>query len=611
VALPAAAIVAILLLAGSNVSAVADPDAAAEERRLYELALDRLLAGHARVMGIADRIRIAGAELCDRKIAPVIGVYAPTKGSFRDRWPRKDYTDPFVDAAVDRFTLGDEPRVLLVVPGLPADRAGLRPGDRITAVDGDPVRGIAIDLLHNRGESGRVVLAVDRDGEALELSIDAEMGCAIPSRFLPTPRVNAFAMSFGTQTGIYVLGGMSDLFDRDDDLATVVGHEFAHLVLGHTSYGPTSQRFESESDYLGLYFAARADYDVAGAPEVKNTFARNNPYTSVDWGFYSHPLTAERSLQLAAAVEEIARKRDAGSALDPDRERRKLVRPDVAPPDVDARLATLREESLVRLRSDIRRIQNVSHRLATAGGPACGEQVGPMLGATLARRHDFFRGKKHDIEAAFRVGDQATVLAVAPGSPAERAGLVQGDLVLEVDGSRVRRTQHVFERLRASESGDPVVLVQREARERELTLPREEGCFHGTFVSVSSSVDTSSHDNDEDMWIPTGLVRFARDDDELAIAISHQIGHQVIGTFRTAEDEPRADRIGLDIAARAGFDVRRATGFWERVAAEEFWKISADMGGTYIPHGALSRRMPVIREAALESATVAGETGVD
>ena len=51
-------------------------DEATEELRLNYLALDVMLEGQARVMRIADRMRIAGADLCGRKIAPVIGVYA-------------------------------------------------------------------------------------------------------------------------------------------------------------------------------------------------------------------------------------------------------------------------------------------------------------------------------------------------------------------------------------------------------------------------------------------------------------------------------------------------------------------------------------------------------
>ena len=87
-------------------------------------------------MRIADRIRIAGAELCGKKISPVIGVYAPNEFAIRDMWAEKDFVDPFVEAAQQRYGLGKEPRVLAVVPGMPADRAGLRVGDRVTAVDG-------------------------------------------------------------------------------------------------------------------------------------------------------------------------------------------------------------------------------------------------------------------------------------------------------------------------------------------------------------------------------------------------------------------------------------------------------------------------------------------
>jgi hypothetical protein len=245
----------------------------------------------------------------------------------------------------------------------------------------------------------------------------------------------------------------------------------------------------------------------------------------------------------------------------------------------------------------------VSYRLAVAGSPTCGEQIAPVLGATVARRQDFLRGKKAEGEAAFGIGDGVTVLAVASGSPAERAGLREGDQIHSLDGSRIKRSKHVFDRLRKSRSGDPTLRIRREQDELEVTLPRVEGCGHGTLVAVSSAIDTATHDNKHDMWVPTGLLRFVRDDNELAIAISHQIGHQLIGTFRTAKDEPRADELGLRIATEAGFDTAKAPAFWDRVAAEEFWKISSDMDGTYIPHGAMSQRILAIRGAVAEVST--------
>ncbi len=60
-----------------------------------------------------------------------------------------------------------------VQPGSPAERAGLRPGDVVVAIDGHPVRG-ATDLRNRIGLAERgttVTLTVIRDGERLELPV--------------------------------------------------------------------------------------------------------------------------------------------------------------------------------------------------------------------------------------------------------------------------------------------------------------------------------------------------------------------------------------------------------------------------------------------------------
>jgi len=64
-------------------------------------------------------------------------------------------------------------RVVEVAEG-PAERAGLREGDRITAIDGDPVRSMALEEVVERlrGEIGsEVEIEVVRDGELVTLVI--------------------------------------------------------------------------------------------------------------------------------------------------------------------------------------------------------------------------------------------------------------------------------------------------------------------------------------------------------------------------------------------------------------------------------------------------------
>ncbi len=60
-----------------------------------------------------------------------------------------------------------------VFPGLPADEAGVEPGDVVTAVDGRPIAGF--DQLANivafKSPGQRIRLTIDRNGESLELEV--------------------------------------------------------------------------------------------------------------------------------------------------------------------------------------------------------------------------------------------------------------------------------------------------------------------------------------------------------------------------------------------------------------------------------------------------------
>ncbi len=70
----------------------------------------------------------------------------------------------------------EDGRVTVIAPveGSPADRAGIRPGDRIVSIDGQPVRGRRPDALvkQMRGEVGtEVELTIRRDGEDSPLQL--------------------------------------------------------------------------------------------------------------------------------------------------------------------------------------------------------------------------------------------------------------------------------------------------------------------------------------------------------------------------------------------------------------------------------------------------------
>jgi predicted Zn-dependent protease len=80
-----------------------------------------------------------------------------------------------------------------------------------------------------------------------------------------------------------------------------------------------SKDYEGEADYLGLYFASRAGYDVAIAPDFWRRMGVEHP-SSVESEYLSvHPSTPERTLSLEQVVTEIHAKRAAGLVLEPAR----------------------------------------------------------------------------------------------------------------------------------------------------------------------------------------------------------------------------------------------------------------------------------------------------
>jgi len=288
----------------------------AETTRLGGAILDRMLESHARVMGVADRIRIAATPSCGKQVGAVLGIFTANEKTFRDLARNEfEFEEAVHRIATQRFRLGEQETVLLVVPGLPADLAGILPGDVITQVNGRPLslrhRLHSLRVKQDREEIG---LTIERNGEELAYSVEVAIGCAFPSQSWFGNSINAFATKFGKKTGTYVLYGMLDFLPSDDDLAIVLGHELAHLIL---DTGGT-KRTEADADYLGLYLTARAGFEIAGAPELWNRMARENPYATVDWGFYAHPTSAARSSELAAIIEEIAGKLERAEPLDPE-----------------------------------------------------------------------------------------------------------------------------------------------------------------------------------------------------------------------------------------------------------------------------------------------------
>lgn len=282
----------------------------ARQMRLEASAFDKRDKHLARLMDVSSQVLSANADLCE-KTRPHIGAVTHRL---------KSYDKALRPAAARESAAMEDPTVLYVMPGSPADDAGLQAGD-VLLHSGKPVSGSHAGFLEAAKNTGTV--AVRRSGEVTEFQVKPAAVCGYRVRLRMTPVINAYADG----KNITVTTGMMEFTASDDELALIIGHELAHNTHGHirkiitnavlTGYSKRHVRpFEAEADYVGMYYMTRAGYDLSGIEDFWDRLARANPkYIAKD---YTHPAYPRRAELIAATRAEIKAKQAAGDVIIPN-----------------------------------------------------------------------------------------------------------------------------------------------------------------------------------------------------------------------------------------------------------------------------------------------------
>ena len=321
--------------ASGPATSAAAPGAAPAPGR-WDSTLAGLREADQRVADVAYRLVTASVALCS-DVRPQSGLVLQTALQYSPR------LRPDVEAT---FHIDDRAAIEAIAAGSPAAQAGLRRDDILVAVNGQPLATGAAAAAPSGADdrpatyapverataaidaglaSGATRLNVQRGGETLDVILQLQPGCAYDAQVLPGPQLNASADG----RHVFISTGFVAYAGSDDVLAVFLGHEFAHdllhhherldekgfarNVLGEFGSTPASHMVaEKEADYVGLYLAARAGYDISHAPDIW----RQMPAAIGDLGF-SHPANSERAAALAATRDEIQAKRQRGEPLVP------------------------------------------------------------------------------------------------------------------------------------------------------------------------------------------------------------------------------------------------------------------------------------------------------
>ena len=247
------------------------------------------------------------------------------------------------------------------------------------------------------------------------------------------------------------------------------------------------------------------------------------------------------------------------------------------------------------------RVARVGFRLLEANADLC-PVVRQSAGWALHAASQYSSELRPLAEARFGLrGDLPGILAAPPESAAASADLREGDLILSVNGVALNigpaRSEAAFEGLerniaqldRALAAGPARLVVARDSVERAVTIEPDRAC--GYEVQLNPSDELNARADGRRLFISTALAGFTRTDDELAIVLGHELAHHVLrhrtwdavgGEGRSENDpvalggagtrEQQADRVGLFLAARAGFDTTIGPAFWRRFGAYN-WRV--------------------------------------
>ncbi len=324
-------------------------------QNLQQEAIEYQLARRARMYDLAWPLLVSNTDFC-AKNKPSIGVVLADLEAYAD------YVGGIKKEQLLQLGFADELQVLHVMAGGPADKAGLKTGDKLLAVNGEVVEDNSPTLVvkaisQSVKEDKNVNIQIKRVGETQTLEIESVDACDVPVKLSSSSSINAMA----TNSTIIINAGLMRA-GTDDMIQHIIAHELAHVTLKHPKkviynsivsgaflYGPVlyaggsvtdrvlkmtgskrkgslalralaisapyGDEFESEADYLGLYMWARAGGNLDSASDIFELFGRESPGST--WLRYTHPMSPERIIAAKRTVSEIKALQKAGQPLEP------------------------------------------------------------------------------------------------------------------------------------------------------------------------------------------------------------------------------------------------------------------------------------------------------
>jgi len=292
--------------------------------------------------------------------------------------------------------------------------------------------------------------------------------------------------------------------------------------------------------------------------------------------------------------------------------------PQTRTPTIDndnAEIETKKQQTLVvdDYVNNYKKLQLVTSRIVTNGADLCGDKVAGYYGFMWWNQNSLDSTLKEISKTAYNLGEVYTILSVPAGSPANKADLREGDVIVSINdwlvpigvGSDKQLDQKILD---YGKTLTPLQMtVLRNGINFKTTITPIKACDFKVHL-VPDDVKNAYADG-KSIVVYKGMMDFFKTDDEIALVVSHELAHNAMkhidakqknamvggllgllldiaaatagvntngdfmrlgsglsGNAYSVEFEQEADYVGLYFMKKANYDIDNAAAFWRRMA---------------------------------------------
>jgi Zn-dependent protease with chaperone function len=294
--------------------------------------------------------------------------------------------------------------------------------------------------------------------------------------------------------------------------------------------------------------------------------------------------------------------------------------PSVSQSDLARETALQQQMVLERAVADEAKVYGLAYPLLGANAEFCGDYLAPGVGMAVWNIHSVGRANQAAAHAAYGLDDRLAVKTIARASPAQKAGILSGDIIESVNGralSGATAPRQFEEAVKAAGQGSLALAMRRDGQLRNVTLKPLLICDFPVRVDHNSAA-VNAYADGRQIIVTRGMMRFVENDNELVLVLSHELAHNALthvdklqqnamagslggllidgifaaggvstnGQFaqmganfgagrNSVAFEQEADYVGMYFMERAGYSAADVANFWRRMATENGASVTA------------------------------------